>query len=395
LKKVILTLITAALTSGLGLAQTVQVWTHFGQADLQWLQEQAAAFEGAFGVDVEIVSVDFGEINQRMLLSAPQGEAADLIVTNPHDRLGELAVGGVIADMSQYVDPESIEDLSEAARLGFTFNGRLYGLPLYVEGPALVVNTDLVSELPETFEEFIETAQELTDGDTYGFMYNINDFYFSYMWIRGMGGYVFNRDEAGNLDPSDVGLNNEGAVRGMEVMRNLRHDYGLIPAGTDAQVASGQFTDGSLGMMYTGPWDIANFREAGINLQVIPVPPMEDGTQFAGFIGVHGIMMNEFSTNKDNAANFAAFLTRPDAQVSLAEITGKIPASQGAAEQVADDPVIAGFAAQYEHAEPMPNIPEMGSVWGPMAAALESINADANSDIQAILDDAVAAIQGN
>lgn len=395
MKKALLTLIAAVLMTGIGLAQTVQVWTHFGGADLQWLQEQAAAFEGAFGVDVEIVSVDFNEINQRMLLSAPQGEAADLIVTNPHDRLGELAVGGVLADMGQYVDPEAIEDLSEAARLGFTFGGRLYGLPLYVEGPALVVNTDLVQEMPETFEEFIATAQELTDGDTYGFMYDINNFYFSYMWIRGMGGYVFGRDAEDNLDPSDIGLNTEGAAEGLAIMRNMRHDYGLMPAGTDAQVAAGQFMDGSLGMIYTGPWDIANFRDAGINLQVIPVPPMEDGTQFAGFIGVHGIMMNEFSTNKDNAANFAAFLTRPDAQVSLAEITGKIPASQGAAEQVADDPVIAGFAEQYSHAEPMPNIPEMGSVWGPMAAALESINADPGSDIQSILDDAVAAIQGN
>lgn len=395
MKRVFLTLLTAALASGFGLAQTIQVWTHFGDADLRWLQGQAASFEAAFGVEVDIVAVDFGEINQRMLLSAPEGEAADLIVTNPHDRLGELAIGGVLADMSQFATASYLEDLSEQARLAFTFGGRLYGLPLYVEGPALVINTDLVQDIPETFEEFLQTAQDLTQGDTFGFMYDINNFYFSYLWLRGEGGYVFARDAEGNLIPGDIGLANEGAVRGAELMRDLRYEYGLIPTGTDGQVASGQFTDGSLGMIYTGPWDIANFREAGINLTVIPMPPTEDGTQYAGFLGAQGILMNAFSTNQVNAANFAKWLTRPDAQVSLAEITGKIPVSQAAATRVADDPVIAGYAAALALAEPMPNIPEMGAVWGPAAGALESIMASPDSDAAALLEDAVSAIRGN
>ena len=395
MKKFIFGLVTFCMVTGMALGQGITVWTHFGDADLEWLQNEAASFESAFGVPVDIVRVELGEIKQRMLLAAPQGEAADLIVPIPHDQIGEMAVGGVLADMSQFATNEYLADLNDQARLAFTFSGRLFGLPMYVEGPALIVNTDLVDEIPATFEEFISTAQALTTEDTFGFLYDINNFYFSYVWPHSHGGYVFGRQADGTLDPTDIGLNNEGAVAGVETMHDLRYEYGLIPEGVDYGVADGLFLDGALGMIYNGPWAIANYRDAGLNIEVMPIPAAEDGTTYAGFMGVQGILMNQFSNQRVNAANFAKWLTRPDAQVTLARLTGKIPSSQAAAAQVQNDPVISGFAAALAGAEPMPNIPEMGNVWAPMAAALEVILSEANPDIQQQLDNAVQQIRGN
>lgn len=387
-------LLTALIALGLASAQ-ITIWTHFGDADLAWLQNEAASFEAAFGVPVNIVRVDLGEITQRMLLSAPEGEAADLVVPIPHDQLGEMAIGGVLADMSSYATPAYLADLNEQARLAFTFNGRLFGLPMYVEGPALIVNTDLVTDIPQTFEEMIATAQALTTSDTFGFLYDIGNFYFSYVWIHSLGGYVFGRDAIGNLVPTDIGLANEGAIAGVQLAKDLRFTHNLIPTGVDYGVADGLFIDGALGMIYNGPWAIANYRNAGINLKVMPIPPTADGVEFSGFMGVQGILMNEFSRNKIDAANFAKWITRPEAQVALAELSGKIPASMSAAEQVADDPVIAGFAAALANAEPMPNIPQMGNVWGPMGDALTVILGDANSNVSQVLQQAVSQITGN
>lgn len=395
MKKLFLTLITALTFFGVVSAQGLTIWTHFGDADLEWLQDQTASFEAAFGVPVNIVRVDLGEITQRMLLSAPEGEAADLVVPIPHDQLGEMAIGGVLADMSSYATQAYLADLNDQARLAFTFNGRLFGLPMYVEGPALIVNTDLVTDIPETFEEMIATAQNLTTSDTFGFLYDIGNFYFSYVWLRSNGGYVFARNNVGDLVPSDVGLATEGAVAGVQTAKDLRYTYNLIPTGVDYGVADGLFIDGALGMIYNGPWAIANYRNAGLNIQVMPIPPAADGTEFSGFMGVQGILMNEFSTNKIDAANFAKWITRPDAQVALAELTGKIPASNGAAEQVADDPIIAGFAEALANAEPMPNIPQMGNVWGPMGDALTVILGDSGSNVSELLNQAVNQISGN
>ena len=87
----------ALLAAGLGSAQGVTIWSHFGETDLEWLQEEAASFEAAFGVPVTITKIELSELKQKMLLAAPQGEAADLVVPLPHDQLGELAEGGVLA----------------------------------------------------------------------------------------------------------------------------------------------------------------------------------------------------------------------------------------------------------------------------------------------------------
>lgn len=395
MKKILFSLCTVLAVSGLAFGQGISVWTHFGDAELEWLQAQAAGFEAAFGVPVSLVKVDLGEIKQKMLLSAPEGEAADLIVPIPHDQIGEMAVGGVLADMSGYATNDYLNDLNSQAQLAFTFNGKLFGLPMYVEGPALIVNADLVPNAPTTFEDMIVMAQALTTADNYGFLYDIGGFYFSYIWINSLGGYVFGRDANGDLVASDLGLANEGSVAGAELMKKFRFDYGLIPTGVDYGVADGLFIDGALAMIYNGPWAIPNYLNAGINVKVMPVPPTASGQSFSGFMGVQGILMNQFSSNKVDAANFVKWITRPASQITLAKLTGKIPSSNGAAAQVADDPIIAGFAAALANAVPMPNIPEMGNVWGPMGDALSQILDSPGSDVGSLLNGAASQISGN
>ncbi len=395
MKKILFSLVTLIALSGIAFGQGITIWTHFGDIELEWLQGEAAAFEGVFGVPVEIVKIELGEIKQKMLLSAPEGEAADLIVPIPHDQIGEMAVGGVLADMSSFATADYLADLNSQAQLGFTFNGKLFGLPMYVEGPALIINTDLVSEVPATFEDMIAAAQGLTTDDTYGFLYDIGNFYFSYIWMNSNGGYVFGRDASDSLVATDLGLANEGSIAGAQIMKAFRYDYGLIPTGVDYGVADGLFIDGALAMIYNGPWAVPNYRDAGINFEVLPVPATASGQSFSGFMGVQGILMNEFSSNKVDGANFAKWLTRPAAQVSLANLTAKIPSSNAAAAQVSDDPTIAGFAAALSNAVPMPNIPEMGNVWGPMGDALSQILDNADSDVDSILGNAASQIEGN
>src|SRR5690606_13292641 len=235
-------MLTAALAfAGAAYAQTLKVWTTFQDQSLDWLREQAASFSEGFGVDVEIVRLEVNELKQQALLSAPQGEAGDIFVGVPHDQIGEMAVGGILADMTGYATAAYLDDLSDQARLGYTVRGRLYGLPMFVEGPALVVNNDLVPDVPDTYEDTMQLAAELTTADTFGFMAELTNFYFSYAWLHTYGGFVFARDASGSLVPSDVGLDNEGAVRGAEALKELRFGLDLIPSGTTFDVANGLF----------------------------------------------------------------------------------------------------------------------------------------------------------
>ncbi len=394
MKKYLVFLGIMALSLGMASAQTLKVWTTWQDQTLDWLRSEAASFTSAFGVDVEIVRLDVNELKQQALLAAPQGEAGDVFAGVPHDQIGEMAVGGVLLDMSSFATAAYLSDLSEQARLGYTFAGKLFGLPMYVEGPALIVNDDLVPSVPATYEATMALAQQLTTADTFGFLFDIPNFYFSYGWLHTFGGYVFGRDATGSLDANDVGLANEGAIAGGKALAALRYDLDLIPSGTNYDVANGLFVDGALGMIYTGPWAISQYQDVGLNVSVHPVPPLADGTPFSGFMGVQGVLVNSFTNLKVEAANFAKWLSRKDAQVSMARLSGRIPASVSALDEVMDDPIIAGFGAALLNSEPMPNIPAMGAVWAPMGNALTVITEDASVDVAAVLQQAVDEIKG-
>jgi arabinogalactan oligomer / maltooligosaccharide transport system substrate-binding protein len=394
-KTTLIACLLLVLTGGAALGQGLTVWTTFGDQTLEWLQGEAASFSAAFGVETNVVRFDINELRQQALLAAPQGQAGDLFIGVPHDQIADFVLGGVADDISAFATSAYLADLSEQARLAYTFGGRLVGLPMYVEGPALIVNNDLVDEVPATYEALVDLAQELTTDDTFGFMYEATNFYFDFGWINTYGGYVFGSDASGSLVADDVGLDNEGAVRGAQAIKDLRFEYELIPSGTTYDVANGLFVDGALAMIYTGPWATSQYQAAGRDISVHPMPPLADGTPWSGFMGVQGVLMNPFSPRRADAANFAKWITRPDAQVSMAELSGRIPASRGALAQIEDDPLIAAFGQALLDSVPMPNIPQMTNVWGPMGDAMNVILESEGSDVEAALQRAAADIRGD
>ena len=395
MKKTLIAFLVLVLATGSALGQGLTLWTTFGDQTLEWLQGEAASFSAAFGVETNVVRFDIAELRQQALLAAPQGQAGDLFIGIPHDQIAEMALGGVTDDIAAFATEAYLADLSEQARLAYTFQGRLIGLPMFVEGPALIVNNDLVDTVPATYEELLAVAQDLTTADTFGFMYDAPNFYFSFGWINTFGGYVFGSDATGSLVADDVGLDTEGAIAGAQAIKDLRYEYGLVPAGTNYDVANGLFVDGALAMIYNGPWAISQYQAAGHDVSVYPMPPLADGTPWSGFMGVQGVLMNPFSPRRADAANFAKWITRPDAQVSMAQFSGRIPASISALAQVEDDPFIAGFGQALLDSVPMPNIPEMSRVWGPMQDALSVIIESEGSDVAAVLRQAAADIRGN
>ena len=97
-----LTLLSLALL-GQASAATLTVWTHFGENELVWLRDQAKTFEAKTKNKVNIVSVPFDDLTTKFLQSAPKGQGPDLIVTQAHDRIGQMAAAGVIEPMDKYV----------------------------------------------------------------------------------------------------------------------------------------------------------------------------------------------------------------------------------------------------------------------------------------------------
>ena len=63
------------------------------------------------------------------------------------------------------------------------------------------------------------------------------------------------------------------------------------------------FRDGQTPFAITGPWNLTDFVDAGVNLAVEPVPPIA-GNATRPFVGVQGFMISAFAKNTDLATSF-------------------------------------------------------------------------------------------
>ncbi|WP_038048233.1 sugar ABC transporter substrate-binding protein [Thermus caliditerrae] len=388
----------AVLALGLSLALAqgkITVWTHFGGPELEWLKAQARAYEKTSGTKVEVVEVPFGDIKQKFILGAPQGQAADLVVSIPHDWLGEMAQAGVLEPMGKYVTQSYLSDLQGVAVEAFTFGGKLFGLPAFAESVALIYNKKYVKEAPKTWDEFLALARQYTTGSTFGFLYNIGDPYFNFGFFKAFGAdNVFAKDAKGNLDPARLLLGGEVGEKALAFIKDLRYRYNLVPEGVDYGVADGAFKDGALAMIINGPWALGDYKKAKIDFGIAPFPtPPGAKNPWGPFLGVQGVVVNAYSKNKTAAVNFAKTLISGKNLVSFNQAGGRIPVSKSAAKTLEKDPVVAGFANVFALGTPMPNIPEMGKVWGPWGNAISLAVQKPDSNVKKIVEDMVAEIK--
>lgn len=367
--------------------ESLTIWANDEESQLDAYEEIAARFTEEEGIEVEVIPYSMLDQTEGMSLDGAAGQGADLFY-QPHDRLGDIHLQGLAAELDLTEDQlERLEGYNEEAVTALSYEGIQYGIPAVIETYALYYNTDLVPEAPETMDDLMDTARELTDGDTYGFLMEATNFYFTYPFLTAEGGYVFAQDEGGVYDAEDIGLNSEGAVAGAETIQTW-FEEGLIPSGIDADIMNGMFTEGSAGMVVSGPWAIPEYSEAlGDSLAVAPLPE-QDGEPLSSFSGNKGWLVNYYSENEYWATELALFMTNEENSQTYFETAGELPAHTAVE---IDDEYMAPIFEQTEYAEPMPNIPQMTQVWDPMSEALEFISQ--GDDPQEVLDEAVEQIR--
>ena len=89
----------------------------------------------------------------------------------------EYAAKGGLADLTPYLqkDPEYAKQLYPEILKGWVYNGRQYGVPLYISKTLLFYNKNLLKEagfkeLPKNFAEMMDCARKMTKGEKSGFM---------------------------------------------------------------------------------------------------------------------------------------------------------------------------------------------------------------------------------
>ncbi|MCS7240894.1 MAG: maltose ABC transporter substrate-binding protein [Candidatus Bipolaricaulota bacterium] len=369
MKKFLLVLLAAV--GGLALAAEpgkILIWADDTRAPV--FREIGAAYTKATGIPVEVVEIPFGSIRDQFVTAAPTGAGPDIII-GAHDWVGELAASGLLAEI---LLPAELEALFDAVSLEAFVYGKLYGLPYAREGVGLMYNKALVPEVPATFEELVELARKLTDPTLprYGFVVQNPDPYHEFPFLSALGGYIFGYDPEGKLNPCDVGLDSPGAIAGAELLQSLFAE-GLIPAGLDWDTWTSLFTEGRIAMVITGPWFTGRAKSAGIDIGVTALPPIK-GQRPKPFVGVQGVMVSAFSPNLPVVYDFLFnYFAKKETMLALYAKDPRIPAFLPAYEEVAEDPILRGFAESISNGVPMPNIPQMSAVWGAWSDAMSLI----------------------
>jgi arabinogalactan oligomer / maltooligosaccharide transport system substrate-binding protein len=365
---------------------SLTMWVNDEEMQLQAYKDIAAKYEEERGITVNITPFSMLDQVDALSLDGPAGLGPDLFF-HPHDRMGSIFLQGLAAELE--VTEEQLAGYPEGAVQALSFEGTQYGIPAVIETYGLFYNTDLIPEAPETMDDLLAIAKELTDAskDEYGFLMEATNFYFTYPFLAGPGGYVFGRDAEGGYDIEDIGLGNAGAVQGGELIQSWFTD-GLIPQGISGDVMNGLFRDGKVGAVVTGPWSIPDYvADLGDKLKVTTLPTI-GGKNLNSFSGVKGWFVSEYSENQYWATDLALFITNATNGEHYFNVAGEIPART---DVTIDDELRNGILAQAEFAEPMPNVAEMSQVWTPMGDALQFISAGEN--VAEVLEEAVEQIK--
>jgi maltose-binding protein MalE len=356
------------------------------------IQEVAPAFTEATGVVVNVELVDFDGIRDQVGVAGPAGEGPDIFI-GASDWVGELATNGVLEpiDAGSWSSP-----FTDASLNALTFDGTLYGVPYAVEAVALYYNTDLAPEAPATFDDLIAACEADAVEACLGVpgAGDGTDAYHNYPFISATGGYIFGEAD-GVYDPTDVGLDSEGALAGAEFLSEISAS-GVLGK-TNYDEAKNLFLEGEQPFWITGPWELGSSADWTVPWSVAKIPTINGGTP-QPFIGVQAFFLSSFSENKLVAQSFLFdFIASQEGQQALFVADGRPPVHADIIASVADDAALSAFGASAADGVPIPNIPEMSAVWGALGdnlLLLRNGEVDATSAMTTAAESVRAAIEG-
>ena len=355
----------------------------------------AKAYKEQSGTTVNIKSGDQMGGLDKLSLDNQSGQAPDVMMA-PYDRVGSLGTDGQLSEV-KLSDGAKTDDKTKS--LVTAADGKVYGAPAVIESLVMYYNKDLVKEAPKTFADLENLAKDSKyafageDGKTSAFLADWTNFYFAYGLLAGNGGYVFGQN---GKDAKDIGLANDGAIKGVEYAKTW---YEKWPKGMHDTEGAGnliqtQFQEGKTAAIIDGPWKAQAFKDAKVNYGVATIPTLPNGKDYAAFGGGKAWIIPSSTKNLEAAQKFVDFLVSTEQQKAFYDKTNEIPANTEARSYAEgkNDELTTAVIKQFKNAQPMPNISQMSAVWDPAKTMLfEAVSG--KKDAKTAANDAVTLIK--
>jgi multiple sugar transport system substrate-binding protein len=289
-------------------------------------------------------SASYDEGHQVILRSAITNQLPDVYYAGYH-LLGEMArtleKRGQINDLAPFLkaEPANYASANFAPRMMSLsqVDGKQYGLAFNASSPIMYFNTDLVKRaggdpknMPDTWDGLIKLAAKIKTlgNDVSGVSYDVHawpdDWLFQGM-IYQLGGKL--------VEPGakKAGFNNESGLQALKTMRRFVTEGGMQLVDWDQSRQA--FGAGKTGILFTTPahlktvtdlvggkfeWGTARF-------------PIDNKAQGGVPTGGNAVVMLAKDAAKQKAAwEFIKYVTSPEAQKVVVEMTGYLPTNQRA-----------------------------------------------------------------
>jgi arabinogalactan oligomer / maltooligosaccharide transport system substrate-binding protein len=362
---------SAAAQKSSSAAETkIRVWTDKDRKTA--VERVVGQWASSKGLSVEVVEKDFGKIRDD--LKTVQAENAPDVIIGAHDWTGQLAADGLVLPL--FPSKATRAQFPAYALGAFSYGTavkRLYGAPVVLENVGLVVNTKL-AKVPTTFAQFQSAALAFKKKKSGNLAVAVpqgaaGDAYHMYPFFSGLGGYVFGVNKAGNLDASDIGVANKTFLSNAPMI-DTWNKSGFLNSKIDYGVAKDAFLKGKAAFWITGPWESDTLKQSKLSFKIVQVPAIK--FKSVPFLGVQGFMVTKFAKSHglESAAKdlVGSYMMRPAGQTALAAANGRFPANTVAGAAIKDT-VLSQFGKAGAGGVPMPNIPQMSSVWSDLGGA--------------------------
>ncbi|ANE48549.1 ABC transporter substrate-binding protein [Paenibacillus swuensis] len=281
------------------------------------MNKMKAEYEAANpGVKLEIESVGGGaDYGAALKAKVASGETPDIFNNGGYNEMNTW-----MEHLEDLSDQPWVADVVDAAKEPMTKDGKMYGMPMNLEGYGFLYNKDLftkagVTELPKTLTQLEEAAKKLEAAGITPFANGYQEW-----WILGI--HNLNVAFANQASPDEFikGLN-EGTskIKGNESFNNwsklldMTVKYGnKNPLTTDYNTQVTLFASGKAAMMQQGNWTQVQIDgiDPNLNLGVLPMPISEDAAANDKlYVGVpNNWVVNKNSKVKEEAKQFLNWL---------------------------------------------------------------------------------------
>lgn len=340
-------------------------------------------------IKVSALAVPYDAFADKITAAVPRGKGPDIFIY-AQDRLGGwVTAGNTIEPIDFYLDKKLTDRFIPTTMQAMTYRKTIYGLPLNYKVMTMIYNKALVKTPPKTTGELVKVAKANTNaaGGRFGLVYWYSNWYYHAPLFNGFGGGVF--DAAGKPI-----VNNAGNVKSVDLLMRWSQTDKILPAEPSTALITSLFNEGKAAIVFSGPWFLEEVSpKIQYGLALLPTIDEAGGKPMRPWMTVEGVYIAAPSKHKDQAFEFAKYLTDAAASKVLALEGSQSPANKLIYNdpQVAANGVLKAFRAQVDTAVPMPNVPEMTLMWSPVTTAMNAIVQKASSP-KAALDKAQAEI---